>query len=78
MLIREEHTNSDACPCKRVACPRYGNCVSSWEYHHASARKPLTRCEKLARKEQCKAERQERKARKKEHGTYDFHFYNRT
>ena len=46
------------------------------EHHHASARKPLTRCEKLEQKERRKAERRERKV-KKEHGTYDFHFCSR-
>ena len=50
------------CPCKRVGCPRHGDCAACREHHHANGRKPLTRCEKLAQKEQRKANRQERKA----------------
>ena len=53
----------ESCPCRRVNCPRHGDCAACREYHHASGRKPLTRCEKLERKEQRKAERQERKAK---------------
>ena len=53
--IMMEHLHQDACPCKRVDCPRHGDCAACREHHHASYRKPLTRCEKLARKEQRKA-----------------------
>ena len=53
--IMMEHLHQDACPCKRVDCSRQGDCAACREHHHASYRKPLTRCEKLARKEQRKA-----------------------
>ena len=46
-----------ACPCKRLSCPRHGDCAACREHHHACARKPLTRCEKLAEK----ARRREKK-----------------
>ena len=58
-----ENNQPEACPCKRTKCPRHGDCAACREHHHASERKPLTRCEKLARKEQRQAERQARKAR---------------
>lgn len=51
------------CPCKRESCPRHGDCAVCRDHHHNSRRKKLTRCEKLERKEQRKAEQQERKAR---------------
>lgn len=42
-----------ACPCKRTKCERHGNCAACRAYHHAlTGRKSLTRCEKLAVKEQ--------------------------
>ena len=52
-----------ACPCRRVNCPRHGDCAACREHHHSSRRKKLTRCEKLAQKERRKAERRERKER---------------
>lgn len=52
------------CPCKRTDCPRHGDCLACWEHHHASGRKPLTRCEKLERKARRKDERQARKQKK--------------
>ena len=55
-----EWEKNAACPCRRVECPRHGDCAACKEHHHSSPRKPLTRCEKLARKEQRKAERQGR------------------
>ena len=48
-------------PCKRLYCPRHGNCAACQEHHHANGRKPLTCCEKLVQKEQRKARQQERK-----------------
>lgn len=44
----------ESCPCRRMNCPRHGDCAACREHHHVSGRKPLTRCEKLARKEQRK------------------------
>ena len=47
------------CPCKRTDCPRHGDCFACWEHHHASGRKPLTRCEKLERKSEKHARKQQ-------------------
>ncbi|MDY4508469.1 MAG: hypothetical protein SPD95_07070 [Candidatus Faecousia sp.] len=55
----------EGCPCKWSACPRYGDCAACWAHHHGSERKPLTRCEKLAQKEQCKAEKLVRRGQRK-------------
>lgn len=51
----------ETCPCKRVSCPRYGNCAACREYHYTSKRKPLTYCDKREKKQR-KAERKARKA----------------
>lgn len=42
------------CPCKRTDCPRHGDCEACREHHHASDRKPLTRCEKQEKKKRGK------------------------
>lgn len=52
-----ENLRQDPCPCRRVNCPRYGDCAACREHHHSSERKPLTRCEKLERKVRRKAAR---------------------
>lgn len=51
-----ENVQQENCPCKRINCPRHGDCAACREHHHASSRKPLTRCEKLEPKAQRKAE----------------------
>ncbi|MGI6171627.1 MAG: hypothetical protein ACOYIC_07900 [Butyricicoccus sp.] len=55
--------DSADCPCKRTKCERHGDCDACREHHHSkgSGRKALTRCEKLEKKVQRKAERQKRK-----------------
>lgn len=59
--MKDKHFTSRMLTCagalmsKRVDCPRHGDCAACREHHYASDRKPLTRCEKLARKEQRKA-----------------------
>ena len=40
----------DNCPCKRFKCERYADCGSCRAYHSASARQPLTACERAAKK----------------------------
>lgn len=52
-----ENMQQETCPCRRVNCPRHGDCAACLEHHHASDRKPLTRCEKLAQKGRRNAER---------------------
>lgn len=37
----------EVCPCKRISCPRHGDCASCREHHHISRRSGLTRCEML-------------------------------
>ena len=58
-----EHMTQDPCPCRRVNCPRHGDCAACREHHRACGRKPLTDCEKLEQKKKHKADRQRRKAR---------------
>ena len=45
-----ENVQREPCLCKRVNCPRHGNCAACREHHHNSRRKKLTRCEKLQQK----------------------------
>ena len=50
------------CPCKKVKCDRYGNCDECKKYHYnKNSRKSLTRCEKLKKKEQKKANRKNKR-----------------
>ena len=56
-----ENTLQNSCPCRRVNCPRHGDCAACREYHQSSARKMLTHCEKLEQKARRKAERQAEK-----------------
>ena len=53
----------ETCPCRRVSCPRHGDCVSCREHHRTSRRSGLTHCEKLERKRQ-KAARKKNEKRK--------------
>ena len=42
-----------ACPCKRIECERHGNCAECQAHHHAKeGKKGLTRCKKLAAREE--------------------------
>ncbi len=52
---------SGSLPMQAYQCPRHGDCAACREYDLASGRKPLTRCEKLERKEQRKVERKKQK-----------------
>lgn len=54
-------TRQDICPCKRVNCPRHGDCAACREHHHTSGSKKLTRCERLALKESRSVEKPERR-----------------
>ena len=47
------------CPCKHLDCDRHGNCAACQAHH--PAKDHLTSCEKLNRKEQRKADRQNRR-----------------
>lgn len=47
----QEALISQACPCKRKACERRGDCESCKAHHHASQKNCLTACERLAQKE---------------------------
>lgn len=47
------------CPCKRTNCERYGKCDECRAHHHG--KNSLTKCEKIARKEQRREERQQRR-----------------
>ena len=49
-----EHMPQDPCPCRRVNCPRHGDCAACREHHRACGRKPLTDCEKLEQKRSTK------------------------
>ena len=49
-----EHMPQDPCPCRRVRCPRHGDCAACREHHRACGRKPLTYCEKLEQKRSAK------------------------
>lgn len=58
-----EHMPQDSCPCRRVRCPRHGDCAACREHHRACGRKPLTYCEKLEQKKKREADRQQQNAR---------------
>lgn len=46
-----ESNKTKACPCKRTACERHGDCAACKEHHHSSCgRYPLATCERLAAK----------------------------
>ncbi len=47
----------DNCPCKRIKCERYGDCVACKEHHHTSERTPLTACERIMVKKEGKHRR---------------------
>lgn len=51
--------NNPNCPCKRVKCERYGDCEACRKHHNN--KKTLTRCEKLKKKEQRRADRRRNK-----------------
>ena len=46
----QETLISQACPCKRKKCERHGDCIACKSHHHDTSQKPLTACEKVARK----------------------------
>ncbi|MDD6039166.1 MAG: hypothetical protein PUD20_10300 [bacterium] len=61
---------NENCPCKRTECERFGRCDACKAHHAAlSGRKGLTRCEKLALKEQKETAKAEKKAQKAERKT---------
>ena len=47
------------CPCKRINCPRHGDCASCRAHHHISRRNGFTWCEKLERKQQKEKKKQQ-------------------
>lgn len=52
------------CPCKRTECERHGNCDVCKAYHHGkTSGKSLTRCEKLEKKEEKRADRKRKRER---------------
>ena len=51
------------CPCKRISCPRHGDCASCRAHHHTSRRNGFTWCEKLERKQQKEKKNNKRKDR---------------
>lgn len=42
------------CPCKKINCPRHGNCKECKQYHHSSSLFMLTKCERINLKQSFK------------------------